>query len=109
MPWSFRSEPDTLGSIGEVLEGDGFDLSCQGLTISFGFTHHLIIIVDERVVIQHIRYRVLPFGCRKIYTELCNQKGNPNIVTFKEQLNLISRILVWDDQNNRDLFEYSNL
>ena len=37
---------------------------------------------------------------------MTNQKGNPNTSVLKEQLNTISRILVWDDQHQGDLFEY---
>ena len=43
---------------------------------------------------------------RKLYIAIANQKLNPNTQTLKDQLASISRILVWDDQHNTDLFEY---
>ena len=51
-------------------------------------------------------HRVPPNQFRKLYIAIANQKLNPNTQTLKDQLASISRILVWDDQHNTDLFEY---
>jgi len=36
---------------------------------------------------------------------MANHKENPDPSTFKEQINNISRIIIWDDQQQSDLFE----
>jgi hypothetical protein len=42
---------------------------------------------------------------RKVFIALVNSRQNLQPAVFKEQLTLMSRMLVWDDQNGSDIFE----
>ena len=52
------------------------------------------------------RHRVKLILVRKVWIELTNTRNNPVAGIIKEQLSLISRMIVWDDQNQSDIFEY---
>ena len=75
------------------------------LLLGLGSINSCIINNYEGWIISNSRHIVDLFRHRKLYIQLCDHKNNLSSSMLKDNLANITRILVWDDQHQTDLFE----